>query len=453
MQRNRKPDGSFYPRWLVQFRLPGGVRRRESSLLPICERCLAVDDAAESRASCACVRDARSWGKVRLEELALEWKAGRLETKQEPAVKPLTLAEVAAVYRERGPDEAGKNLQSLALVIEAGMGRHGEAIWKTRLDELAPDMWDEFAWCYQERERRGWTDRTKEVPADAWQQIRRAMPAHPDPDRECATTGNTSIISHMRKAKSVLGPESRDSYLKPLRDRFPDSLRRWWETKIKVRVPDGRFSLSAEVYEKMWNGLPALKQDDAQVWALIRLHWTTGLRPCESRAARLSWLEQDAAGTVLLVVKNRPEEGFTMKDSTTRQERPWPLPVDLVNILPQLADAETGSLLGCATEGQWDRVYRRASAWLREMGVEGSQTLYNLRKLVGTVKLATEGAEAMRDALGHSTVKTGLDFYAGAGGTIKPLGDEELSPAAVMGLRRVPFVLPVATTAVARQAA
>lgn len=442
LQRNRKPEGGFYPRWLVQFRLPGGVRRRESSLLPVCERCLAVDDAAESRAACACVRDARAWGKVRLDELAMEWKAGRLAAKAEPTMKPVKLAEVAEVYRERGPDDREGCLRALGRVLAAARGCGEDEVWGLTLNDLVPDLWDEFAWSYQEYERRGWTKRGEvQVPADAWALIKRVRPAHPDPDRTSATTGNTSIISLMRKAKAVLGPESRDSYLKPLRDRFPESLRKWWETKINIKTPDGRFNLGPEVYEKMWNELPLLKQSDAQVWALIRLHWTTGLRPCEAEAARVSWLEQDASGAVLLVVKNRPEEGFTLKDSTTRQERPWPLPADLVELLPSMV-SEAGSLLGCDTDHQWEKIYRRASAWLRSMGVEGTQTLYNLRKLVGTVKRANEGDAAMADALGHSNEQTGKQFYAGTSQPIKALSDEDLSPAAVMGLRRVPWVMP-----------
>ncbi len=458
LQRNRKPEGDFYPRWLVQFRLPGGVRRRESSLLPVCERCLGVDDAAESRAACACVRDARAWGKVRLDELALEWKAGRLAAKAEPVVRPVTLAEVAAVYRERGPDDREGCLRALGRVLAASRGCGEDEVWSLTLNDLVPDMWDEFAWSYQEYERRGWTKRGEvEVPADAWAQIKRARPAHADPDRTSATTGNTSIFSLMRKAKAVLGPESRDSYLKPLRERFPESLRKWWETRINIKTPDTRFSLSPDVYERMWAGLSALKQDDPQTWALLRLHWTTGLRPCEARAARLSWLEVDADGVVMLVVRNRPQEGFTMKDSTTKQERPWPLPADLLELLPRIvkegrpvfydnapdAYRQAQHLLGCETVHAWEKVYRRASAWLRGMGVEGTQTLYNLRKLVATVKVANEGLEKAQLALGHAPGSTvTMSNYAGTSGAIKALDDEALSPQAVMGMRRVPWVMP-----------
>lgn len=466
LARNRKPGGGFYPNWLVQFRLPDGIRERESSKLPICAKCLVDEDALKARARCACIEEVKAWAAVRLEELVIEWKAGRLNAQEDvraPVVKALTLGEVGAVYLVRGPEDRVECLRALHRVVLSARGLMMEecfvkdavtrelsvnaaaAVWAVRLDELVPDMWDEFAWSYQEYERKGWTKRGEvEVPADAWVQIKKARPAHPDPDRTSATCANTTIISQMRKAKAVLGPESRDSYLKPLRERFPDGLRKWWETKVKVRTPDGRFSLSREVYEKMWKGLPALKVDDPQVWGLLRLHWTTGMRPCEAAAARLSWLEVDAEGVVMLVVRNRPEEGFTMKDSTTRQERPWPLPADLLELLPRISSA--GHLLGCETPHAWEMVYRRASAWLREMGVEGTQTLYNLRKLVATVKVANEGLEKAQVALGHapgSTVTMGS--YAGTSGEIRALSDADLSPERVMGGRRVAWVMPSKT--------
>lgn len=428
-------------RWYVQFKLPEGQRSRESSKLKQCDRCLADPRAIEKHANCACQKDARAWAAARLDELALAWKTGRLQQPSARVLKGLTLGDIRPVYLERGPADRADNLRSLALVVAVAMNRHGDKVWQTRLDELHPDQWDQFAWCYQQYEKRGWTKRGQvEVPADAWTQIWWAMPNHPDPDRDSATPGNTTIISTMRKAKSVLGPESRDSYLKPLRERFPESLAKWWGTKINITVADNRFSLSADVYARMWQALPALKQDDPQAWALIRLHWTTGVRPIEASQARATWLEQDADNNVLLVIKNRPAEGFYMKDRTTKQERPWPLAADLVEMLPRLVSA-AGSLLGCDTAHEWDKVYRRANAWLREMGVEGSQTLYNLRKLVATVKVANEGADAAAAALGHSKAQTTLEHYVGQSGPIKAITDEELSPESVMGMQRRPFVL------------
>lgn len=451
LARNKKDGGGYESRWLVQFKLPGADRKRESSKLPICGKCLKDEKALQDRVKCECQKEARSWAAVRLDEMALKWKGGRLE-KSEKKVKALTLGDVKKIYEVRGPEERKDNLRALAFVVGVPLGRHGEEVWKTTLDELVPDLWDEFAWCYQEYERQGMTERAeaededaprKERMAAVWMKIRKQMPEHPDPDRETATTGNTTIISQMRKAKSVLGPESRDSYLKPIRDSFPDSLLKWWGTKINITTADNRFSLPPAVYAKMWHELPALKQVDPQAWALIRLHWTTGIRPVEAQSANVKWLEQDEDGAVLLVVKNRPEDGFKLKDRTTKQQRPWPMPADLVEVLPKIV-SEDGNLLGCDTPGQWDRVYRRASAWLREMGVEGSQTLYNLRKLVGTVKRANEGGEAMAGALGHSNVKTGDAFYAGTSQAIKALTDAELSPEAVMGLQRKPWKMPEA---------
>lgn len=497
LARNRKPGGGFYPNWLVQFRLPDGIRERESSKLPICARCLVEEDALKARARCACIEEVKAWAAVRLEELVIEWKGDRLKpNKAEVKVKPLTLGEVAKVYRERGPAHKDECLQSLELVASVSLGRFGADLWETTLEELTPDLWRKFAWCYQELEQRGMTghhaalypglrDRAKkefkatakakgcaarmdegskiylrlwkEERVKVWRAIRADMPENPDPDGGRVTRGNTTIMSHMRKAKSVLGKDSRDSCLWPVRERIPavlyDEVKGWWACSIQLQVPNNCFALDRDVYVKMWDGMERLKQDDPEAWALIRLHWTTGVRPVEASQAKTKWLEQDpASGRVLLVIRNRFEDdrmvdgvlvkGFRMKDPTTRQERPWPLPDDLVEMLPRLASAG-GSLLGCDTEYQWEKIYRRASAWLREMGVEGTQTLYNLRKLVATVKVANEGLEKAQVALGHapgSTVTMGS--YAGTSGEIRALSDADLSPERVMGGRRVAWVMP-----------
>ncbi len=385
--------------------------------------------------------DAELVAEKRIREMQ-EGSNGVAAIRSAKAALPLVLREVAEQYREAGPPEREENLRALQLVVELTHGGEFDAV---RVDSLHPDDWDVFVWCYQEYERRGWTSRGTPKPDNAWVQIRREIPKHARPDKECITKGNTTILSMAAKARSVLGPDSRDDYLKPLRERFPrEAVRAWWETKIRVKKPDGRFNLSRDVYEAMWQRLPVLKQDDPQVWALIRLHWTTGMRPVESQAARVGWLEVDATGAVLIVIKNRLDEGYRMKDSTTLQERPWPLPADLVEMLPRLVSAQ-GALLGCDTPGQWDKIYRRASEWLRACGVQGTQTLYNLRKLVATVKVANEGVDAARAALGHAAgSNVTLNDYAGTSGAITALSDAALSPEAVMGLRRRPFVLQAA---------
>jgi len=75
--------------------------------------------------------------------------------------------------------------------------------------------------------------------------------------------------------------------------------------------------------------------------------------------------------------------------------------------------------------------------------VRTAQPVYNLRKLVATVKVANEGLEKAQVALGHapgSTVTMGS--YAGTSGAISALSDADLSPERVMGQRRVPWVMP-----------
>lgn len=434
----------YDPNWVVEFRLPDQKGVKESSKMPICDLCLAeAENPTKTRAGCRvanCQAEVTRWAEVRLATMAQDWKAGRLTSKK-TETKRVSLEDVRALYAETGPDDKTKNLRALEMVTCEVLGRAWASVF---VDELHPDLWDRFAWMYQEQERSGWLERDGAKPADYLAVLRRACPANPMPDRDCVTTANGTIQSTMRKAKAVLGQLSQDNYLKPLRDRFPvdGGFVRWLKTKVSVRTLDGRFDLDPDVYQAMWDGLPALKMDDPQVWALVRLHWTTGVRPCESEFARTTWLEMEPeSGRVLIVIRNRPEDGFTMKDDTTKQSRPWPLPADLVEMLPSIA-IPGGSIFGCKNAGQWDDIYRRANAWLRKCGVTGQHTLYNLRKLVATVKLALEGRDAAAAALGHAHATTTMAFYAGTSQAITALSDEDLSPANVMGARRVEWKIP-----------
>lgn len=427
----------FDPNWVVEFKLPGAKPVRESSRLPICRLCLAtIESPVKARPGCRvenCQTDVARWAEVRLAELAGDWKADRLRPVRGEEPKRLNLKEVYDLYDKTGPGDRAKNLSALKMVTCEVLGRDWQDV---HVDELKPEHWDRFAWMYQEADRRGWLRRNGKKPKDAWAQLRALCPDEPVPDRKSVTSANTTIRSSMRKAKAVLGQLSQDNYLKPLRHRMPTaSLDRWLRTKVALRTPDTRFSLSQDVYAKMWEELPKLRQRDVQAWGLLRLHWTTAVRPKEAFAVRKHWLEVDDAGQVLLVIKNRPEEGFYLKDATTKQERVWPLPADLVEELPRLI-TEKGAFLA-DLPGQLDKIYRRANTWLRACGVEGQHTLYHLRKLVATVKTQKEGLDAARSALGHApgSAVTG-DFYASDIKPITPLADADLTPEAVMGPRR-----------------
>lgn len=431
----------YDPNWIVEFRLPDQKGIRESSKMPICDLCLAeAENPARTRDGCRvanCQGEVTRWAEVRLATMAQAWKAGRLTPKVQTQQR-VSLEDVRKLYNVTGPSEKTKCLRALEMVTCEVLGKDWKDIY---LDEFSPDWWDKFAWMYQEQERRGWLKRDGSKPADYLQQLRRACPTHPHLDRDSASTANGTIKSVMRKAKAVLGQESQDNYLKALRDRFPESggFLRWHRTKVSVQTLDGRFALDPDVYQKMWDALPALKENDPQVWALIRLHWKTGLRPIEAMAASPSWLEVDGNGCVVIVVKNRDD--WKMKDRTTKQSRPWPLPQDLVEMLPDLVNER--SIFGATSVGQMDAIYRRASAWMRAQGVEGTQTLYTLRKLVATVKVANEGADAGARALGHAKTTTTMEFYAGSSQPITALSDEDLSPVNVMGTRRVQWTMPV----------
>jgi len=75
------------------------------------------------------------------------------------------------------------------------------------------------------------------------------------------------------------------------------------------------------------------------------------------------------------------------------------------------------------------------------VGVEHVQHVLHRPKLVGTVVVARDGAEAGARALGHGDSAVTMKHYAGTGSPLKVLTDADLTPASVMGGRREPWAV------------
>lgn len=475
-KRWKDPNRPEYdPNWVVEFRLPGEPPKRESSRLPLCDKCLAEEkNPVETRADCRianCLTDARRWAEARLAELGGQWKQGRIEPKRAVRSSRLMLVEVLTLYRAKGPEDKEEGARLFEQVITRTTGRPIETV---AVDELIPAWWRDWARMYQEYARRGWTAKGK-APKDAWAQLRASLPSLPVLDYDTPSTANTTIRSVMAKVKSVVGPESRSRYLVDLEGRWPlASLEEWRKTKISVLTPDTTFQIAPEVYAKMHKDHPKEKARDLQLWLFLAILWQTGLRPGELVAATTDWLEvADIPATdkdgkplpptrqVYLVVKNR-QGSFKLKSRRSKQECVWPLSPEVVEVIEKLA-ISGGSVLGLSAgvdepeEGTdrrsrrasrapedrlriaQDNLLRRASSWLRKCGVTGSHTNYNFRKLVGTVKAAKEGAGAVAVALGHTSEATGQRYYAGKSVPISPLSAVDLSTDRVVGTTRSPW--------------
>lgn len=476
-KRWRDPAVPAYdPNWIVEFRLPGQKPMRESSKMPLCDKCLAEEkNPVQTRPDCRiqnCQADVRRWADARLGELSGDWKQDRIKPKKAaPGSGRLMLVEVLTLYRAKGPEDKEEGARLFEQVVTRTTGR---AIETVAVEELVPSWWRNWARMYQEYGRRGWTTKGK-APKDAWKTLRETLPSLPALDYETPMTANTTIKSVMAKVKSVVGPESRSRYLVDLEGRWPlKSLEEWRTTKISVLTPDTTFQLEPAVYTQMHEQHPLLKTTDPQLWLAIALMWRTGVRPGELVAATTRWLEVgtipqfDEKGgqlsplqQVYLVVKNRAGQ-FKMKSRRSKQQRIWPLDAEIVEMVEKVA-IPGGSLLGLSADLdgaeddiratrranktpeerlaiEADNLLRRTSSWIRECGVTGTHTNYNFRKVVGTVKAAKEGAGAVAVALGHSTEKTGQRYYVGKSVPIAALSQDDLSPAKVVGTSRTSWV-------------
>lgn len=446
MFRQMKPRGRWKnpgvpecdPNWVVRFRFGDGTvltraAKEGPARFPVCDKCRAVpagENPVEVRSSCDCQRRARRWAESFLAtqgELFQRREFERLEAmRRAPVVTPL--AEVVARYVSGGPKTARKAVGCLRRVLEQGAGLSLEdADWSDLTEAVGID----WALVRQEAGRRGWLGYESEarVEAEGWAELRADLRrkrwaldfVNPEP-------WNTSIASTLAMVRAMFCDHARRYVYTGMTLPEGIGLR---DCRVPVPAPDTTFSLSREVYGRMWDGLPLLKETRPEVWGLIWLHWHTGIRPAEARTAMAEDVVRDpATGRLLLRVRSAKRNRVNRADKV----RVWALPADLVEVMESLCTG--GHILGLDT--QWDRAYRAANAWLRACGVGQAHTLYHLRKLVGTMAARRGGLEAAAQSLGN-TRAAAEGHYVERGAVLEGFSDAELAPEAVMGAEVVPW--------------
>lgn len=451
--------------------LPGGQRQCKSGdkwlagFAEICAECLAVP-AAESpgkvRAGCKCQRPLR----VTLEKWLDEWRGQQRKAALRGDVgalavlrglgearESLKLSRVAEVYVKHGPKDAGKRVAHLrAMVEDSGL------VWESQTMDLLikdPLKWvRRWAEMRQEHFRRGWSVRGDE-PGAAWAQLRAWHAAGKGKlDRGAVAAVNTTISGYLRDAKSIFGPEARTNYHGELRvPLVPEFL----GIRLSLPKPKGMTRIDDGSYQKMWDAAAALRNENKRLWVLIMLAWRTGLRTVELLGARRDWLETAADGSVCLVLKNRPEQGFRLKAKDRALVRPIALDAAFLAEILEVASVKTAgrkrrqsdepeavdvvkdedSLLGARTPGAAADLGRAASAWIRQFVNEGPHTLYWFRKLAGSIRFTQGDMKAAGALLGHAPGSTVTgDTYADLLARVPALGDDEIAPGKV-SLRRV----------------
>jgi hypothetical protein len=463
------PDVPEYdPNWIAEFRFPGRAPKRESTHLLVCEDCIA--DRRRNKTlndSCGCRIQARriaeerflslqtgwltdkikvqEWSRkhaefsvgavvnlfretltcarkpaeesdllpfleradVALSELLGQWKAQKMPT----GMNRLSLRAVRQIYERCSLASRDDNLSALDLFYESVSGRATDDGF---VDELDANWSRRFAALYQEYGRRGWAVRSK-APKDAWAQLR-AMQPQPAIDWETPASWNTTIKSTLARVKAIFGGDSLEKYIHELANQMPD-MRSFRECSLSLPTPDNRDAMTLEQFDGLLKALPDLRLKDERRWLVIQMAILAPLRSIELLAVQTHWLEVDG-DNVLLIVKQRREEGFRLKDRDSKSEREIVLPADVVETIRRLAP-NGGSIYGIEGNplklskkgkwmlwGQFDKLYRRTNEWLREGGFvsdDSDQVLYVVgRKTGATVRARLHGEDVAGLALGHA---------------------------------------------------
>lgn len=192
------------------------------------------------------------------------------------------------------------------------------------------------------------------------------------------------------------------------------------------------------VHELPPGDLRAEPVDYAEFWLVGAMLRRLGLRCAELLAARRHWLERvvdgrDGRSKWMLVLRNRPEEGWVMlKNSAPRS---LPLDDELASLL---LGRGPGFLIGpgMSATGRQDMVERLHNAWLRQFIPDRVKANHELRMWAGSLVLRSTGSlvEAQK-FLGHCSQATTEAYYAAWWQSAVMLDGAAVAavPAAVMG--------------------
>lgn len=452
----------YDPNWVGYFFLGEPKPMvRTAKLYPICPRCRAVEqgkDPVKERPDCECHRGAAKWARTFLNtqvELMRRGEMDKLRELQSPA-KWTPVAEVLAVYRERGPGDRVQRLNYLDAIWEQATGQPTSRL---QWDDLTGDLLRDWAELRQEAGRRGWlgAGAGKNMPERGWEVLRGLKRENKLPrlDTSVAAEWNTTIVNYLASVKSIFGAGARGNELRGLRIPPLDS---FMEVKLKkvLPLPEGHKEIPEAVMLEIEKALPKLLQDDPLVWTFFSICDESGLRPvsvCRLATTDLRMLSADEAAQVKAQMARewrvKEEElcdfGALLKVGAAKSGNPITTPLsaevaeqarrhrapeevvgeaaaELEKARRRIADhkAEHGemdapvnfkliesraekrlaraqALLGVDV----DKAYKRLNAWLRKRGLDGTQAAYLLRHRKGQEMRQFGGKTAVAAALGH----------------------------------------------------
>lgn len=373
-------------KWVVRF-FVGAAKpiTRSKHNYPVCGRlwkdgvetfaadsCLmCAEDPVKARPNCGCQKAVRKWAEKWLEAHTALLQRGDLEEldalRQPKRFTPL--AEVLAVYRERGPKDRVQRLNFLATIFEQTTGR---AVGSMTWDDLTADLL--FDWCElrQEAGRRGWLGlgAGKNMPENGWEVLRRMKAEKRLPRRDTTTEAawNTTIITYLASVKSIFGAQARSNELRGLH--VPDLKEFLGVALAKVLpCPRGHREIPAEVLGKLIADLPRLQMEEPKVYAMCQaLAWLGG-RPgtLKQLTAEALLVNEDGTGVIRQPAKKR---GLPIET---------PVGVECVEALRAVCTAE--SLLGARHKTEAKDIHRAVNDWMTRHGMVGTLKSYLFRHM------------------------------------------------------------------------
>ena len=218
----------------------------------------------------------------------------------------------------------------------------------------------------------------------------------------------TSIGSWLRQARSIFKRSHMnwfEKFMLPNLDSFRGQ---------GVRAPERPRPqpLDEGVIDAINAAAPALAESSPACYIAHLLFSRLGLRNCEIRAARKSWIVEDARRGKRLGVIYRPEHEFKPKKKTERWvpiaqsvadelEKHWKLSPDGDFLVPAHHKTERAHI-----------VDREHAAWCGQWIKDRSKVSYELRRYAGSLVYRKTGRlEHVQQFLGHAQLSTTMDWY------------------------------------------
>jgi integrase len=377
----------FLPNWLVRFNVLNKSWEQSAVDGEVCFPWAAG------------LRDVMVWAKERIRVEAHLLQNGRLTELRAMREAPLvvSLERLGEVYLANIPAVGRANyVKNLARLRRIGMEMTGlpeedvmmtDAVWtRERLlgwVRMRQEQARRLAAAGEVDEADGEEDEGE--AADVWPGLRADLVAGrvPGVDKSTVMECNTTIRTYLRCAKAVFA--NRREYLPGL---VLPELADLMNFSVDLAVPEGHREIPVEAWTRIWQEAPALREENAQAWALLQVLAWTGCRPVQ--ALRMT-------GAALRV----EADGYGIQVPAAKRGAPvlWPVAPEMGAALLELRTE--GSLIGARTKTAGELAHRRLNEWLRERGLTGTHGAYMLRHSRGQQLRDAGGLELAAAGLGH----------------------------------------------------